>query len=140
MTQYVIYILEQLVNEHTKIRKEQTSNLIDLVMTNNIHFVDEISLQDQIGKSDNVVLNIFVIAKTENEIPIEGRLYYKGDYDSMRKYFKPIEWNYLLFNENTQNSWNLFYMYDHFCFALNTFVPVTNKPIHTKIKNGLILM
>ena len=48
-----------------------------------------------------MVSNIFVIA--ENEIPIERRLYYKGDYDSMRKYFKSIDWNYLLFNENTQN-------------------------------------
>ena len=42
-------------------------------MTNNIHFVDEIFLQDPIGKSDHMVLNIFVIAKTENEIPIEIR-------------------------------------------------------------------
>ena len=101
-------------------------------MTNNIHFVDEISLQDPIGKSDHVVLNIFVIAKTENEIPIERRLYYKGDYDSMIKYFKSIDWNYLLFNENTQDSWHLFY--DHFCFALNVFIPVANKPIHINKK------
>ena len=75
-------------------------------MTNNIHFVDQIYLQDIIGKPDHVVLNIFVIAKTENEIPIERRLYYKGNYDSMRKYFKSIDWNYLLFNENIQDSWN----------------------------------
>ena len=53
--------------------------------------MDERSLQDPIGKSDHVLLNIFVIAKTENEIPIERRLYYKGDYDSMRKYFKSID-------------------------------------------------
>ena len=79
MTQFVIYILEKLVNEPTKIRKEQTSSLLDLVMTNNTNFVDEISLQDPIGKSDNVVFNIFVIAKTEHDIPIEGRLYYKSD-------------------------------------------------------------
>ena len=97
-------------------------------MTNNIHFVEEISLQDPIGKSDHVVLNIFVIAMTDNEIPIERRLYYKGDYDSMRKYFKSIDLNFLLFNENTQDSWNLFY--DTFCFALNAFITVSNKPVH----------
>ena len=124
--------LEQLVNEPTRIRNEQTSSLLDLVMTNNIHFVDEISLQDPIGKSDHVVFNIFVIANTENEIPIERRLYYKGDYDSMRKYFKSIDWNLLLLNENTQDSWDLFY--DHFCFALNAFIPVTNKSIHINKK------
>ena len=78
--------LKQLVNEPTRIRNEQTSSLIDLVMTNNIHLVDDISLQDPIGKSDHVVLNSFVIAKTENEIPIERRLYCKGDFDFMRKY------------------------------------------------------
>ena len=97
--------LEQLVNEPIRIRNEQTNSLLDLVMTNN-NFMDELYLQDPIYKSD-----------------------YKGDYDSMKKYFKSIDWNYLLFNENPQDSWNLFY--DHFCFALNAFVPVTNKPIHT---------
>ena len=120
--------LEQLVNEPTRIRNEQTSSLLDLVLTNNIYFVDEISVQDPIGKSDHVVLDIFVIANTGKVIPIERRLYYKGDYDSMRNYFKSIDWNYLLLNENTQNSWDIFY--DHFCFALNTFVPVSNKPFH----------
>ena len=75
-----------------------------------------------------MVLDIFVIANTGKVIPIERRLYYKGDYDSMRNYFKSIDWNYLLLNENTQNSWDIFY--DHFCFALNTFVPVSNKPFH----------
>ena len=123
---------EHLVNKPTRIRNEQTSSILDLVMTNNIHFVDEISLQDPIGKSDHVVLNIFVIAMTENEIPLERILYYKGDYDSMRKYFKSIDWNYLLLNENRQDSWNLFY--DHFCFALNAYVPVTNTLIHINKK------
>ena len=94
--------------------------------------MDEISLQDPIGKSDHMGFLMFVIAKTENEIPIERILYYKGDYDSIRKYFKSIGWKYLLFNENTQDSWNSFY--DHFCFALNAFVPVTNKPIHINKK------
>ena len=120
--------LEQLVNEPTRIRNEQTSSLLDLVLTNNIYFVDEISVQDPIGKSDHVVLDIFVIANTGKVIPIERRLYYKGDYDSMRNYFKSIDWNYLLLNKNTQNSWDIFY--ENFCFALNTFVPVSNKPFH----------
>ena len=35
-------------------------------------------------------------------------------------------------NENTQDSWDLFY--DHFCFALNAFIPVTNKSIHINKK------
>ena len=50
--------------------------------------------------------------------------------DSMKKYFKSID--FLLFNENTQDSWNLYY--DHFCFALNAFIPLTNKPIHINKK------
>ena len=76
-----------------------------------------------------MVLDIFVIANTGNVIPIKKRLYYEADYDSMRNYFKSIDWNYLLLIENTQNSWDIFN--DHFCFALNTFVPVSSKPFHT---------
>ena len=40
--------LEQLVNEPTRIRHEQTSCLLDLVLTNTIYLVDEISVQDWI--------------------------------------------------------------------------------------------
>ena len=120
--------LEQLVNEPTRIRNEQTSSLLELFLTNNIDFVDEISGQEPIDKSDHVVLDIFVIANTGKVILIERRLYYKGDYDSMRNYFKSSDWNYLLLNENTQNSRDIFY--DHFCFALNTFVPVSSNPFH----------
>ena len=63
--------LEQLVNEPNRIRNEQTSSLLDLVLTNNIYFVDEISVQDPIGKSDHVVLDICVISNTGKVIPIE---------------------------------------------------------------------
>ena len=73
--------LEQLVNEPTRIRNEQTSGLLDLVLTNTIYFVDEISVQDPIGKSDHMVLYIVVIANTGKVIPIERRLFYKGDYE-----------------------------------------------------------
>ena len=51
-------------------------------MTNNIYFMDKISLQNPTDKSDHMVLNIVVIAKTDNVIHIERRLYYKDDYDS----------------------------------------------------------
>ena len=87
----VIYFLEQLVNEPTRIINEQTSSLLDLVLTYNIYFVDEIYVQDPIGKSDHVVLDIFVIAHTGKVIPFERRLYYKGDYDFMINYFKSID-------------------------------------------------
>ena len=66
------------------------SSLLDLVIANNIYFVDEIYLQDSKGKRDHQVFDIVVIANTGNVIPIERRLYYKGDYDSMRN-FKSID-------------------------------------------------
>ena len=55
--------LEQLVNEPTGIRNEQTRSLLDLVMTSIIHFVDEIYLQNPIGKGDHVDLNIFLLLR-----------------------------------------------------------------------------
>ena len=75
-----------------------------------------------------MVLDIVVIANTGNVIPIERILYYKGVSDSMRNYFKSIDWNYLLLNENTQNSWDIFY--DHFCSALDRCIPVSSKPFN----------
>ena len=37
----------ELVNEPTRIRNEHASSLLDLVLTNNIYFVDDISVHDQ---------------------------------------------------------------------------------------------
>ena len=119
--------LEQLVSEPTRVRNGQRSSLLDLVLTNNIFFVDEIVLEDPIGKSDHVVVNVTINVDIEDTVLIERRLYYKGDYISMRNYFNSIDWVTLLCEENTQNSWDIFY--DHFKFALNEFIPVTTKPI-----------
>ena len=39
----------------------QISNLLDFVLKNNIYFVDDISVQDPIDKSDHAVLDILFL-------------------------------------------------------------------------------
>ncbi len=119
--------LEQLVDEPTRVRIGQQSNLLDLVLVSNIFIVDEIHMDEPIGKSDHLVLNISIYVDVLESAAIERRLFYRGDYDQMRQYFISIDWLTILDSENTQDSWNIFY--DHFRYALDTFIPVTSEPI-----------
>ena len=123
--------LEQIVCSPTRIRIGQQSSLLDLVLTNSIYFVEEIIIDDPIGKSDHTVLDIIINIDIRDSLPIERRLYYRGDYDSMRAYYSDIDWYALLFDKNTQSSWDIFY--DHFIIALEMCIPISNKIItHSK--------
>ena len=52
-----------------------------------------------------MVLHSFVVANIDNVISTERRLYYKGGHDYKIIFFNSVDWNYPLFNENTQNIW-----------------------------------
>ena len=90
-------MLEQSVCSPTRVWLGQQSNLLDLVFTNSIYFVEEVNIDDPIGKSDHTVLSIDINIDMRYSLPMERRLYYRGDYVDMRDYFSDIDWYMLLF-------------------------------------------
>lgn len=119
--------LEQLVSAPTRYRHGQLSNILDLILTNNQYFVDDVTITDPIGKSDHCVICISVNMSVLDECKLERRMYYRGDYDAMREYLMDIDWKTRLENENIQSAWNIFQ--ENISYVIDEFVPVTCNSI-----------
>ena len=76
----------QHVNFHTRFRGSNLPSLIDLVITNEIDMIENLLIENPIGKSDHGVL-IFDYLCYGQEVPLIVKPnYYKGDYNTMRYY------------------------------------------------------
>ena len=69
------------------------------------------------------------------DVHIERRLYYKGDYKGMRDYFTAINWSRILALKSVQETWDIFVK--HFTYAVNRDIPITTKPILGNTKSWI---
>ena len=127
--------LNQLVSEPTRYRHGQKSNLLDLVLTNNSYIVNDILIEDPVGKSDHATIIVNLDVEVYEDGHIERRLYYKGDYKGMRDYFTAINWSILLAHKSVQETWDIFVK--HFTYAINRYIPITTKPILGNTKSWI---
>ena len=81
-----------MVSEPTRYRHGQKSNLLDLVLTNNSYIVSDILIDDPVGKSDHGTIIVNLDVDVHDDVHIERRLYYEGDYKGMRDNFTAINW------------------------------------------------
>ena len=100
--------LLQKVDEPTRIRGSDTPHILDLVLTNN-DFVDSIEYLSPLGKSDHVILNIYLDCPPAKSKEKSKLNFNKGDYDSFRNYVH-INWQekFQSCNENIEDMWNIF--------------------------------
>ena len=76
----------QMVNEPTRFRSNQISNILDLVVCNDDNWVDNIQHLPPIGKSDHELLLISLNVTTRSEcVGYERFNYYKGNYARCRE-------------------------------------------------------
>ena len=82
--------LSQLVEEPTRMRDGQKSNVLDLVITNQVDMVDCLVISPPIGKSDHMVLDFrLFLPGGVTSVPVTERFaFFIGDYESMRKHGK----------------------------------------------------
>ena len=118
--------LEQLVSEPTRFREGQRSNILDLVLCNDIYFIDSIDYCEPLGCSDHISMLIYLNFEQNGSSFNSKRMYYNGDYVSIKKYLGEINWNTELNLLNTQQSWDLFNKTVD--FAIDKFIPLCDKP------------
>ena len=118
--------LEQLVSEPTRFRAGQTSNILDLVLCNNIYFVDSIDYREPLGCSDHISMLVYLNFEQNGSPGPSKRMYYNGDYVSIKKYLSEINWNTELNLLNTQQSWDVFSKTVD--FLIDKFIPLCDKP------------
>ena len=94
--------LEQLVSEPTRYRVGQKENILDLVLTNNLYFVESIDY------CDHVSLLIYLNFESTHISKLPRRMYYNGNYILMNEFFNRFNWTLLSDALNTQECWDLF--------------------------------
>jgi len=122
--------IEQLILEPTRFRSGQRSNILDLLLTNNVFFIQDVVYHEPLGASDHVSLLIGINIKREDELHIPRRLYYKGNYTAINQYFDAIDWPVLFSNKSTQQCFDIFY--EHVNLAVNTHIPISMKVASNK--------
>ena len=80
--------MSQLVTEPTRMREGQTSNVLDLIITDQEDMIESLVSSSPIGKSDHLVLEFKVLVsnmscKTTN---LEHYAFFNGDFEGMRKF------------------------------------------------------
>ena len=113
----------QHVTKPTRHRKDQESNILDLVITHNETDIQTIEHCSPIGKSDHELLKIttnLLKQKIFDEEPIKLNLE-KGKYDLFRKFIFNTDWS-VLKDFNTEQCWK--YIYDKIEEGIKLFIPV----------------
>ena len=83
----------QHIQEPTRVRGNDTPNLLDLIFTNEKNMINNIEYQSPLGKSDHSVLTFKFNCYTILKNYVRTKLYYnKADYESITKELKDIDW------------------------------------------------
>ena len=85
--------LSQHVQEPTRVRGNDTPNLLDLIFINEKNMIENIEYQSPLGKSDHSVLSFKFKCYTVIKNYKRTKLYYnKADYGNIKKELKDIDW------------------------------------------------
>jgi len=97
--------LTQLIDEPTRHRFCQNSNILDLVICNDDDCIDSIEHLAPLGRSDHDVIRITLNLSVRDETNKLKRFdYHKGDYEGCKKEISSIDWN-VLTTMNIDEAW-----------------------------------
>ena len=100
--------LYQHVEETTRVRTGQRSNLLDLVLTREEGMVRDIEYLPPLGASDHLCLKIDINLYAENPKTEPKYQFYKGDYDQMREDLNRNIWHEVFNNKNAEECFSIF--------------------------------
>ena len=96
----------QNITQTTRNKHAQTPSLIDLILTNDNHMVNDIKHIAPLGKSDHDVilfnLNLHIDTYHSPEIVLNN----KGDYDNFRSFVDSQDWE-VLTDANIEDTWSM---------------------------------
>ena len=104
------HFLTQFISEPTHCRGNQSPTLIDLLISNDEKFVQNVCHSPPFGLSHHDTIT-FQIAINQTKINLPPKLVYlmdKGDYPAMKSYLKSVDWDEKLNNVvDVDVMWNL---------------------------------
>lgn len=100
---------QQSVDECTRARGQDTPSLIDLVLSYDKCYIQNIEYLSPIGLSDHSVISFDYVTHCElNIYKIKKTLYHKANFDIIRPYIEQTNWDVLFRNKTLQEKWDIF--------------------------------
>ena len=96
----------QHVQQSTRYREGQKSSLLDLIITNEEHAIDNLEMYHPLGKSDHVVLKIDYVIPVVYKNNIEKYRFYKGDFIGLNNHLNNANWEKNKKLENVHDMWD----------------------------------
>ena len=98
--------LFQHVKQPTRFRDGQEPSILDLVLTNEEHMVNNITYSPGLGKSDHLTITFQFVCYTETvETAFTKRNYFKGNYKKISSELEAVDWNQALERLSLSESW-----------------------------------
>ena len=93
---------------NTSNRQDQTSNVLDLVITNEESMIEKINEEAPLGKSDHALIKVKLRCYPDALTTTQTRnLCEKADYESMKRVMK-CNWATMFDKLNTKEKWKIF--------------------------------
>jgi hypothetical protein len=100
------YLLQH-ITQPTHFRPGQTPNTLDLIFTNELHMLEELSYEPPLGKSHHSVLVFNLLCYSDyTDKPRETFIYPRGNYEAIRRELQEVEWNQVLEGKPTEECWS----------------------------------
>ena len=101
-------LLDSYLFQHVR-QPTRLNNILDLVISSNENMVDDVKVLEHLGNSDHNILvwNLICdVGLIKNQKPY--RKYHKADYESMREWFKYIDWTTEFGELEVEEMWQKF--------------------------------
>ena len=109
----------------TRVRKGQTSSILDLVLTDDENNVDLILTLDPLGMSDHVLMEFDYVCSVSLVETISAKYQYEfGNYQEFCAELEAVSWSDLFAELSVDNMWACFY--SRFKVLLDKYVPVSS--------------
>ena len=110
----------------TCIRTNQSPRVLDIVLSSQKEFVDNVVIHEPLGSSDHNQLHFNINIKSDKiKVKQSRRDFWRGNYEEIRKSLELIDWNDKMNNKPATECWNI--LRGELDIAIDSYVPVKKQ-------------
>ena len=131
--QFMCLIQDNFIIQHV-LEPTRGGRVLDLVLSSQKEFVDNVKIQEPLGSSDHNQLHFNIKIKSDKtKVSRCKRNFRKGNYKEMRTILEHIDWNDKMKNKTGAESWNI--LKSELDSVINRYVPMKKQGKWSKKKH-----
>ena len=116
------------------LERTRAARVLDIVLSSQKEFVDNVVIQEQLGSSDHNQLHFNINIKSDKtKVKQCRRDFRKGNYEEIRKTLELIDWNDKMKIKTTTECWNI--LTGELDSAIDSYVPMKKQGKRSKKKH-----